>query len=541
MHLRKHKIQEDNMEDNVMLRRRLSLSSKTSDIARKIDRRFFKDPQEAEKTWNGIEKILDDLFTTQDLGKTTKDVIQFLEGIWRHFSIGKYAKIFVDFARAEKALYGLGERYRDHLIHVFNVFVTGLIVFSKILERDSDKVFKLLKVCKESEKVPFPSTYNEWRRLYYLWCLMSTFHDIATPIEHRKEILEGLNRFLGYFRIETERSPLEFPFMIQFDASRYSNLMANMFANGIVINENDEMRTYKIPDQLTSSSLYFESTLSNAMNRHDHGVFGAYFLFKSIEEMFLCGKNRNPSYDLDLSALILEGRILHLPKNKLQWSDFFKELNLSDRELEALPRIYDLSKGETKFYNDYIFEQDVSRAALGIAIHNLDPDRQPKIFPIKFSKLPLSFFLILFDELQEFCRPEGLVLTEVVRFRKFPVIDTKVISPAQNKYHIQMALEFDLQKLEEEVEKQVLNKYNEWARSQKSIEAENYEELVRKTWANIFDRIQKRLAFGDDEPVEIRVRITIEGKGPKGKSLEFKSQNWNESKEMGATSYGYYG
>lgn len=516
------------------------MANEARSIARKIDIRFFKNPKEVERTLNGIERILDDLFTTRDLNKTTKDVIEFLQEIWTHFSIGKYTKIFVDFAKAEKALYGLGERYRDHLIHVFNVFITGLLVFSQILREDNGNVFKLLKICRESEKIPFPSKYDEWRRLYYLWCLMSTFHDIGTPIEHRKGILEGLNRFLDYFRIETERFPLGFPIMIQFDIGRYSDLMANLFAEGIIINENGEMPTYKIPARPTGSLLYFRSALSNAINRHDHGVFGAYFLFKSIEEMFLSGKNPNPIYDLDLCAMKLDGEVHQLPKDKLQWTDFFKNLNLNDTELRNLPRIYDLMKGETKCYNDYIFEQDVSRAALAIAIHNLSPEKQSKIFPIRFSKLPLAFLLVLFDELQEFCRPEGLVLTEIVRFHKFPTIDTTVISSNKNKHHIQIALGFDLQKLDEQVEKQVLNKYNEWKRNRRSVEAKDYEELVRDSWTDIFDRIQKRLALEHEEPVEIYVRITIEGKNPNGRVLEFRSPNWNEYKESDIMSRGYY-
>ena len=513
---------------------------KPKDIVKDIDKDFFKDNAEARKILDEIERILSDFVERRELSETAKDVIEFLEEIWGHFSIGKYAKIFVDFAEAEKALYGLGERYRDHLIHIFNVFIMGLLTFSKMLTQDENEVFKLLKIRKESNKVPFPSIYDEQRRLYYLWCLMSTFHDIATPIEYERELLDVLKRFLGYFRIETERLAFKFPSMIQFDVSRYSGLMAKLFANGVIMTDSDELPTYELPEEHTASSLYFRSALTDAMDKRNHGVFGAYFLYRSIEEMFLSGPKydlakemflSNLKYDLDLSAVIHDDEIITLPENKLHWNDILKELILSEEELNKLPRIYDFSRGETKLYNDYVIEQDVTRAALAIALHNLDPSNQPKIFPIRFSKLPLCYLLILFDELQEFYRPEGIVLTEVVKFHEFPLIDVSSKLSDQGEKRIQITVSFDLKKLQRKKEKLIIDRYNKLARSQEKPVVENFEELVRATWNFIFDTLQRKLSFRNEEPVEIYVRVSVEGKDPNGKALEFRSPNWRASHE----------
>ncbi|MFQ6075491.1 MAG: hypothetical protein ACE5Z5_05080 [Candidatus Bathyarchaeia archaeon] len=462
------------------------------------------------------------------MSETAKDVTEFLEEIWGHFSIGKYTKIFVDFAVAEKALYGLGERYRDHLIHVFNVFIMGLIIFSKILKQDKN-IFELLKIQKEPNKVPFPSKYNEWRRLYYLWCLMSTFHDIATPIEHEEELLEVLNRFLGYFKIETERFSLKFPFMIQFDAGRYSDLMAKLFANGVVLADNAELPTYELLKEPTAASLYFRSVLTNAIDKRNHGVLGTYFLFRSIEDMFLSGKNPSLKYDLDVSAVSYENQLICLPEDKLRWDNVLKGHDLSEERFNSLLRVYDFNRDETKSYNDYVFEQDVTRAALAIALHNLDPNNDPKIFPIRFSKLPLSYLLILLDELQEFYRPEGIILTEVVRCHGFPQINVNVISLNKNKKCIQIAIGFDLKRLSKEEEKLIINRYNKLARSKDKGEVKTFEELVRTTWSDIFGTISRKLSFATEEPLGIFIKIAVEGRDPCGKELCFRSQNWINS------------
>lgn len=495
-------------------------------VSPKIDKRFFKPGQEAEKTTKWIESILHDFNTLQDPNQTAKKVIEFLEGIWNHFSVGKYAKIFVDFAGAEKALYGLGKNYRDHLIHVFNVFFIGLSVLSKALEQD-EAVFDTLKIHDETENFPFPNTYNRWRRLFYLWCLVSTFHDIAIPIDHMKEIDVGLTRLLKYFNMQPGRSALELPFMIQSDISRYIDLQAKMFATGVVVNQDEDLPTYRLQETSTGSSIYFRSTLSDAMARYDHGALGAYFLFKSEEELFLTGKHSSFKYDPDLSGLEYGGRIITLPRDRQKWEARLKKLSLDEESLNNLPRIYDLSRGETKRYNDYVFEQDVTRAALAIALHNLKPNEYPKIFPVKFSKLPIAFLLILFDELQEFYRPENFILTEIIRSRKSPLTEVGIIPLAKNGRRIQITVNYDIEKPTAADEIQIIGRYNEWAKRGQKSEANTYGDVLHYTWANIFEVIQIKLSFEKKEPLEIQVRVRVNGKDPNNKLLMFRSPNWS--------------
>jgi len=411
----------------------------------------------------------------------------------------------------------------------------GLLIFSRILENKEDKIFNLLKIKEESKAVPFPSTYDKWRRLYYLWCLISTFHDIAIPIDYRKQLIKGFGRYLNYFKIETEEFYLKFPFMTQLDIARYSDLMSRLLARGLSFSKNNRHKTYEMENTNTASYLYFRSILAGAMNKYNHCVLGAYFLFRSIEEMFLSGKNLNPKYDLDLCSITRNNTTIELPLEKKKWNKLLTEFDtLSEEELKDAQRTYDLARGETKAYNDYIFEQDVNRAALAIALHNIDPDRNPKIFPLKFSNFPLACLLILFDELQEFYRPEGLVLTEVVRCRKFPDINVKVRF-LNGKPRIQIRTSFDLERpTNKEEEQELVNRYNKWMREgtnkvkEKDI-AKNYDELVCFTWKHIFETIKKKIAFEPEESLEIDVNVTIEGKNPDGKPLEHKSSNWTIS------------
>jgi hypothetical protein len=205
---------------------------------------------------------------------------------------------------------------------------------------------------------------------------------------------------------------------------------------------------------------------------------------------------------------------------------------LSKEELEKAQRTYDLSREETKKYNDYVLEQDVSRAALGIALHNIDPDKNPKIFPLKFSDFPLTCLLILFDELQEFHRPEGFFLTEVVRCSSFPDVVAETHS-LDGKLIIQISTGLDLQKMPNEIEKRLVDEYNKWAEGNKDETVrkhlvKDYEGLVCSTWEHIFETIKEKIAFHVGDQLQIHVSVTLEGKNPCGKPLEYKSRNWHD-------------
>jgi hypothetical protein len=506
------------------------------DAVREIDDRFFKEG-EAGDAKNDISEILENFFDKKELDTTSENVIGFLRNIWERFSIGKYVEVFVDFAKAEKALYGFGENYRDHLMHVFNVHLMGLLVFSGILKQKENKSFELLKIREESKVIPFPRKYDKPQRLYYLWSLISTFHDIAIPIDYRKQLISGFGRYLEYFKIEAGESYLKFPFMTQSDIARYSDLMSRLFAGGLSLSHKNSQRTYDMEKEDTSSYLYFRSILAGIMNNYDHGVLGAYFLFKSIEETFLYGKQPNPKYDLDLCSITRNNVKIHLPPKKEKWNElppeFREREGLGENEYGDLQRTYDLTRGETRDYNDYVFEQDVARAALAIALHNVNPDETPKIFPLRFSNFPLACLLILLDELQEYYRPEELELTEVVRCRKFPDIHVDV-KFQDGKPRIQMKACFDLVRPARKTQEKLVNKYKERARKnidgvEEKASIKDYDGLVHCTWRHIFQILRKKIAFEAEEPLEILVKVTLEGKKPNGKTLEYQSPNWTGS------------
>jgi len=314
--------------------------------------------------------------------------LDFIKTIWRKYDCEQIAEIYDKFIKIEEALFGLereeeiGERYRDHFIHMFNCFVFGLRVISSLIKQTSQEtsqnLFKVQKEILRNVGLPFNKDYEYEQRLFYLWTLVSTFHDIAIPFQHLSRLGRGISRFVdefGWIFTDPQIS------MQNFDASQlyyYFDLIASVYGGKLML-INDGQK-YARPDQ---TQYYLVKLLGREFDRKNHGVLSGFFMWKTIEEIFLVGRS---------------------PKYRFSIEEFNK-------------------------YTDYVLEQDIARAALAISLHAIEEDEKtkvyPKIFPIDFGSYPLSFLLILSDELQEYLRWEGVTLKKSLNFNYHPALDIK--------------------------------------------------------------------------------------------------------------------
>ena len=314
--------------------------------------------------------------------------LEFIKAVWKKYDCEEIANIYDKFVKMEEALFGLeresdlGKRYRDHFVHMFNCFVFGLRIITSLLEQSSSKPSKdMFKVQNESLKevgLPFGSNYRYDQRLFYLWTLVSTFHDIAIPFQHLAGLGRGISRFIEEFGWDFTDPQVS---MHNFDSSQlyyYFNLIGYVYGGQLKLV--DGGRKYARPK---SSQYYIAKLLGREFDLRNHGVLSGFFMWKTIEEIFLVGRSKK--YPLNL-----------------------KQFNK---------------------YTEYVLEQDIARAALAISLHGIKEDKKsnayPGVFPIAFGSYPLTFLLILSDELQEYLRWEGVSVRKSLKFNYHPIIDLK--------------------------------------------------------------------------------------------------------------------
>jgi len=343
---------------------------------------------------------------TYNQAKEREQTLDFIQALWEKYDCKQVAEKFDNFVKIEQALYGLerdkekGGRYRDHFVHMFNTFVFGLriisILFDKVNGDEGKELFKVEDEDLVSVGLPFSSNYDYKQRTFYLWMLISTFHDIAIPFQHMPKIGEGITRFVEEFGWIVSEPILT---MSNFDSSQlyyYFTMLSEIYNSKLKLVE--EGKKYE-RDLLNISKNYVAKTLGRSFDRREHGALSGFFMWKTIEEIFLLGLSKRY-------------------RDKIGLKNF-------------------------DIYDQYVLQQDIARAALAISLHTLTKKKEtghPEIVPIKFGEYPLTFLLILADELQEYHRHEGGTILGNTKFRCQPKIS---LSYEKNNIDLKIAFSLD--------------------------------------------------------------------------------------------------
>lgn len=311
--------------------------------------------------------------------------LEFIKALWKKYDCLEVATRYEDFVKVEEALFGLerqediGKRYRDHFVHMFNCYIFGLRLISSVRAKletlgapSAKQVFKVEDEDLEAIGLPF-GDYPWDRRLFFLWTLISTFHDIAIPFEHLEKLGDGIGKFLESFGWLFGHPKVS---MHSFDSSQlhcYFNLIGATY--GGKLESVDHGRKYK---KACGSRHYIAKLLGREFDLGKHGVLSGFLMWKTIEEIWLLGKSE---------------------KHEFTKSEEFDS------------------------YTEYVLEQDIARAALAISLHAIDDkDEKCMVYPVRFDQYPLAFLLILADELQEYLRWEGTTLKGEVNITSYPIL-----------------------------------------------------------------------------------------------------------------------
>lgn len=339
-----------------------------------LGERDNKHKQEKQDIKKQIEILLSSLMSEPEKTLQHTDLtLNFLRILWKKYDCEKIADFFEHFARIEPTLLSLGGT-RDHFLHIFHVFLFGLRIISKIIAIMDTDSQKILKIKDENEETcVFPRPYNYKERIFYLWTLASTFHDIGYPLEYLPEIKEGFQKFTDFcnYKITPLNFQLDYSDIIELDPN--FRLISGIYGGKLAFTGSEPDVYEKI------IHFHFYKVLISAFRERNHGILSAIILLRLIERIFL----------------------------------FPKEFDSR----------HPLTPEEFNKYTKYFYNNDIARAALIISLHNLKGKDLPEISQIKFSEFPLAFILILADGFQEFLRKKTDLGEEKIILKAIPDID----------------------------------------------------------------------------------------------------------------------
>jgi hypothetical protein len=368
-------------------------SPSAADILREATIENFLVPSEERTTiLSALQAALEVMEETPgDYRAHVEKVHGFLTALWTKYDCKDVIDILDALTRVEPPLVDYGRSvskgYRDHYVHIFSVYILGLMILASIIEKLGDHTRDLLKVRDEevSSVIPeFSHNYSWKERLFYLWTLIATFHDISIPVTRLGSVRDGLKQFMEQFNIECS-GPTLLPFHPS-DLEDYFESLGRLFQGKLEV---DNSWCYKIEQ----CNFYVPGVLRREFARQNHGVLSALLMYQKFREIFLEGRTKRP---------------------------------LSPESFDA--------------FTKYILKQDIARAALAISLHDLKPDEKtgyPKFFPLEFFEYPLTCLLILVDGLQEYLHWEGTSIRGGTKLLLFPEL---AIDAAIN--HIQLDVAF---------------------------------------------------------------------------------------------------
>lgn len=274
------------------------------------------------------------------------------------FGLDRIREYFQEFTEFEGVLYGVDGGYRDHVIHVFRVWLLGVV----ILYTDPSLGMTITDL-EIPALLPDINVFIE-EELFSMWAIIALCHDLGYPLEKAEQIndaVEKMYRHLGKMNIQ------------KFSAAFH---LEHQFINKFLLDFISSKITHDPDDitELTSEKVknYLDSKKPNNSPEFENKLF-----YTSIQSKYFLKFAKSLEY---YSHGIISCTIL------LKSLFFFLESDFNMQESNAL---------SFEDARQFSIRREILRS---IAAHTC-----PEVYHLKPNTL--SFFLILCDELQEWDRP----------------------------------------------------------------------------------------------------------------------------------------
>lgn len=194
------------------------------------------------------------------------------------YGVEELRTYFDKYIKFETTLYGSSRYYRDHVVHVFRVWILGV---SQLLSNDN----VLLKAIKIDEKC----NVNPIEKLS-IWTLVALTHDLGYPLEKSLEVVERTKDMMKSFVVNPAIS-----MDLSFNGVQNSmNDFVLRFMSSKMIEKNSEDGDdYRYVARL-QPKYYFK--FQKSLERNKHGILSALVIYKILRYFLESDYSTNEDY-----------------------------------------------------------------------------------------------------------------------------------------------------------------------------------------------------------------------------------------------------
>ena len=197
------------------------------------------------------------------------------------YGVDKLYDFFKSFSNFESLFYGANEYYRDHVSHMFKVFLLGEMLIREHIKFESIDIGEdILKTKNTSKDIISPNEKEA------MWCIISLTHDLGYGIgvipEINKKTREMLHQFGNFnprdLSYTFPNQPL-YNYIIQFISSKIEKREENKFINHI------------------QSKYYLK--FSGSLEKTNHGIISCIVLMRNLVYFLESDYTLDPNKPLD--------------------------------------------------------------------------------------------------------------------------------------------------------------------------------------------------------------------------------------------------
>ena len=203
-------------------------------------------------------------------------------------------KYFVKYAKFESLLYGSSHSYRDHIVHVFQTWLLGvLILFNKKNQPTSDLFIKTIHVEGFNSKSKDPKPIPLYETLS-MWTIIALCHDLGYPLEKANQILDATNKMMESF-VYNPKTSLDVRFSGVQD--NINDHILKFISSKMVTRHKNDVTDKEIYTGRVQPKYYIK--FSKSLEQYSHGVISSVILYKTLVYFLETDFNINEDYYYD--------------------------------------------------------------------------------------------------------------------------------------------------------------------------------------------------------------------------------------------------
>lgn len=186
------------------------------------------------------------------------------------FGVDALYKYFEEYREFEALLYGAERFYRDHIMHVFRVWLIGIWLIEKF---DSKIIWDFEEINNKNTAIGISK-----EEVLAMWCIIALTHDLGYPLDKIEKVRDKIVAMMAYFGGAGTAGP---SFQIPAHHHFINDFILQFISSKLILNnelsEKDKKGFFKTARQ---SKYYLK--FSKSFENFDHGIVSCILLMKNL-------------------------------------------------------------------------------------------------------------------------------------------------------------------------------------------------------------------------------------------------------------------